>query len=128
MGERRVEEIAYRAWLIEAISAFGIDTMAWRFRCARCDTVQSLRDFIAAGMTDEAARPLVGFSCIGRLGKGTGCDWTLGGFLLIHRRLIVFPDGQKAPVFEFDDVATPMLIHEAAAIVADKWLATETTP
>lgn len=76
-------------------------------RCACCGTVQSLADFIAAGVPQEKAELAVTGSCIGRYtgaleGKkpARGCDWTLSGLFSIHRLEVVTPEGEHVPAFE----------------------------
>lgn len=82
------------------------------FKCPMCGTVQSARDLIAAGAgktMDEVERYLA-FSCVGRFTdagphkKGTppgrGCDWTLGGFLGIHKLTVIDEEGKTHPRFE----------------------------
>lgn len=85
------------------------------FVCPACGTVQSMRDFIAAGYNPVDAERKIGFSCIGRVtGQGDagivaknkgqpwdkGCNWTLGGLLQIHRLTVITPDGTSHPSFE----------------------------
>lgn len=85
------------------------------FKCPRCETLQSGEDLIAAGAGDwETVRVRVGFSCIGRftgkgspskeIGKGHGCNWTLGGLFQMHQLEVITPDGERHPMFE---LATP---------------------
>lgn len=79
--------------------------------CPMCKTVQSARDFIAAGAGGdfEAVEHYLGFSCFGRFtgagspraeADGKPCDWTLGGFLHAHTLEVVVPDGMHFPTFE----------------------------
>lgn len=87
--------------------------------CPSCGTVQSSRDFIAAGVgkTEEEVEPFVGTACIGRYnGAGRldepmkqatglkGCNWTVGGMLKLHTLEVQTPDGKRYPRF---DLATP---------------------
>lgn len=89
---------------------FGPKGRDWRFVCPNCKTVQTWREFVElGGMTPEECESMVGFSCIGRLVKGRGCDWSLGGLLKIHTVEIEFHDGHKRPVFEFDEAA-PLIV------------------
>ena len=100
-----------------ALEAQGVPKQHFAVRCPACNTVQSLADLeTALAVADRKAlgryfhdgeadpRRAFGFSCVGRYACGEkpprGCDWTLGGFLKIHRLVIKFPDGQEFPAFE----------------------------
>ena len=104
-----------------AFNAQGVHPADYAWVCPVCKTVQSARDFAAAGVSADEANSQVGFSCIGRwrLGWvgwerafGQGCDWTLGGQLQIHELEIVDEDGRKHPYFA---IATPDQAQEHAA-------------
>lgn len=92
-----------------AQGVFRRDDMA--FVCPMCGTVQSARDLVLAGAGkdfDDVERYL-GFSCVGRWTGAGGprrkpdgkpCNWTLGGFLPVHKLEVVTPDGVSHPRFE----------------------------
>ncbi len=70
------------------------------YKCPRCNTLQSANDLVKAGCKNlEEAKKFIGFSCIGRLDKNKGCNYTLGGFLKLHELEIIDPDGIKHPLF-----------------------------
>ena len=107
-----------------ALTAQGVDhRMDLAFICPMCGTVQSGRDFIAAGAGetfDEIERHL-GFSCVGRwteadaprkVPDGNPCNWTLGGLFKLHRLEVITADGQHHPSFE---PATPEQAQAHAA-------------
>ena len=84
--------------------------------CPSCGTVQSTRDFIAAGVAKDPqeVEMYVGTACIGRFNgasrtptgqvEGKGCGWMVGGMLQIHTLEVVTPDGNVYPRFA---LATP---------------------
>lgn len=92
------------------------------FVCPMCKTVQSMRDFVAAGRTPEQAELLIGFSCVGRVrpkprsafaaDPGEGRDWTLGGLLKLHHSEVIDERGKVHPTFE---PATPAQAQTHAA-------------
>jgi hypothetical protein len=94
--------LTYEAWKAEGVALFGEDATNWRFKCVRCGNVQTIKDFLAAGVSEETARNTVFFSCLGRFKEGVGCDWTLGGLFSINKRQVIRPDTDPVPVFEFD--------------------------
>lgn len=90
--------------------------------CPVCGTVQSMASLIRAGAEADTVENFLGFSCEGRFSNAgswpgsadgsaaakkrrlvRGCNWTLGGFLKIHRLEVVDDDGPH-PRFE---LATP---------------------
>jgi hypothetical protein len=91
--------------------------------CPMCKTVQSARDFIAAGAGAdfESVEKYLGFSCVGRFTgagsprhkkpDGQPCNWTLGGLFRLHTLEVVTPDGKHHPSFE---LATPEQAQEHA--------------
>ena len=99
--------------------------------CPICGTVQSIASLRAAGVPEETAEKVIGFSCIGRFtnagpvdtrkgrrkGDQLGCDWTLGGLLRLHDLDVVFEDGTTQPAFR------PAGAEEARAL--EKRLAVE---
>ena len=110
----------------DACDAQGVEKEDYLFKCPACGTLQSSRDFVAAGVGPVQASNVIGFSCIGRFtGQGSahrkmkaadkgkkGCNWTLGGFFAIHT-LEVTRGGQAFPFFE---LATPQEAQAHAAI------------
>lgn len=99
VGENTRRQMTYEEWIAEGMRRFGKDKSKWKWKCARCGHVQSMRDFTDIGMDPSN---VVYFSCIGRWKQGIGCDWTLGGLFQIHT-LEVLRDGKIIPVFEFAD-------------------------
>lgn len=106
----------------EAIKCQGVDRQDAAFICPMCKTVQSMRDFIAAGAEQEEAEKHIGFSCIGRkTGAGSPrkkpdgkpCNWSLGGLFRLHEVEVVTPDGETHPYFE---VASPEQAQQHAAL------------
>ena len=94
-----MKKITHADWLAEGERLFGEDARDWKFVCVSCGTVQSAREFDAAGVR-PCGREL-GFSCIGRFTSKLGCDWTLGGLLTIHTKEVIGDDGKPTPVFEW---------------------------
>ena len=90
-------------WLAEARRRFGPDPKNWAWVCPSCHEEQTMQDFIDAGMTKEDAMGRAYFSCIGRVVKGRGCDWSLGGLLQMHTLEVVDQEGKTRPVFEFEE-------------------------
>lgn len=98
--ERRT--ISYDDWLAEGRQRFGEDPLKWRFMCVACGETQTLQDFLDAGLSKDEAMSHIYFSCIGRLVKGRGCNWSLGGLFQINT-LTVVRDGKSTAAFEFAD-------------------------
>lgn len=103
-------------WRAEGERRFGPDPRDWKFVCPMCHTVQSARDFYAAGFVPGKGEvnKYLGFSCIGRwTGAGPfspksptrGCDWTLGGLFRIHTLEVMDEEGHQHPRFEFAEAA-----------------------
>lgn len=91
-------------WIQRGNALFGKDVKQWRFQCANCKEAQTAQEFLDAGISSETAMARFYFSCIGRLVKGRGCDWTLGGLFTKHKTEVIEPTGGKpTPVFEFAD-------------------------
>lgn len=107
-----VKEMPYEDWLATARRRFGWDPKKWRFVCPSCGHVQTLEDFLPF-MDEELARTRVGFSCIGRYDGVHGnvpmltepgpCNYASGGLFCINDLWVVFEDGSKMPVFEFEE-------------------------
>ena len=98
-----IQKFTHEDWLAEADRRFGTDAKDWKFVCPRCETVQSIRDFLEAEVPKETIDGVIGFSCIGRFTDAKGCDWTLGGLFRIHKAVVV-KDGKEHPIFEFAEV------------------------
>ena len=98
----------------EACKAQGVPTYQdVAFVCPVCGTVQSARDLIEAGSNFDDVEKYLGFSCVGRWTDagsprkkpdGKPCNWTLGGFLQLHKMEVITEDGVHHPHFE---LATP---------------------
>lgn len=86
-------------WKLKGRSLFGENSNLWKFKCASCGGIQSLQDFIDAGIEEPLG--IFYFSCIGRWVKGRGCDWTLGGLFQIHTTEVIGENGKNVAVFEF---------------------------
>lgn len=106
-----------------AIRAQGVAREDFAVVCPCCKTVQSARDFFAAGVGPDlaAVREHFGFSCVGRwTGAGSPrrepdgkpCNGTLGGFLNAHELEVVTEDGEAHPHFR---PATPEQARAHAA-------------
>lgn len=69
--------------------------------CPACGTVQSYALARKLGASDEQAKGLAAYSCVGRIkGSAEGCNWTLGGVLKIHTLAVMEDDGEVMPFFE----------------------------
>lgn len=99
ISQRKV--IKHADWMAEGTRLFGPRTSAWRFKCVMCGHVQTAKDFVDAGVTPESAAAKVYYSCFGRVVKGQGCDWSLGGLFQFHKVEVEMPDGSKTKAFEF---------------------------
>lgn len=101
------------------------------FKCPICGTVQSMASLVKAGADQETVHKYIGFSCEGRFSnagpwpsekdtsekandrrKVRGCNWTLGGFLQLHK-LEVEDENGVHPHFE---IASP---EEATSLESD---------
>jgi len=108
---RRIE---HSEWVAAGTRRYGLDPMAWRFRCPSCQHVASVLDYRAAGFTEGG----VAYSCVGRnlpvsreaFVPGAGpCDYTSGGLFNLSPIEVVFPDGTSRPAFDFaDDPLVPV--------------------
>jgi hypothetical protein len=92
-----VKVVKIEAWLQDLSEKFGKDPKGWKFICPACKSIQCGQDFIDAGIEDFNGK--VYSNCIGRYVKGKGCDWSLGGLLKMHNKVVV-KDMQIFPVFE----------------------------
>ena len=68
-------------WRREAQERFGDKTADWKFRCSRCDNIQSAQDFVEVGVRPEEAIDIVYQECIGRHKTSSECNWAAFGFL-----------------------------------------------
>lgn len=94
-----VQRIAYEDWVKTGEELFGKNPRAWKFKCPRCGSVQTMEDFTEIGFAKP--QQVVHYSCIGRWKDGVGCDWTLGGLFKIHTVEILMPSGDVRPSFEY---------------------------
>ena len=112
--------LTYEEWTAEAKRLYGPKSRHWRFKCVQCGHVQTMGDFVDAGMSVEEAQSRGYFSCIGRWVEDVGCDWTLGGLFNFAKVMVIPEDGGKPiPVFEFADtepnlIAKPVLEEDAS--------------
>lgn len=103
----QVVEIEHDAWIAEAISRFGQDPLAWRFKCPSCGHVASVKDWRAAG-ADEGE---IAFSCVGRhlsnpsdICKPPGpCNYAGGGLFRFNPVHVRLGDGTIRETFAFAD-------------------------
>lgn len=102
MGNKR-RQMTLAEYKGEGERLFGNDVAKWKYRCARCGEVQTLQDFIDAGLTEREAWKYIAFSCIGRFVEGRGCDWTLGGLFQIHTLEVIDEEAKIHRRFEFAD-------------------------
>lgn len=105
-----MKTLFHREWLGEGRDRFGPNPLDWKFECILCGHVQCGRDFLALSLfpgkgqeclsPEEIALNRAFMSCIGRWKEGVGCDWTLGGLVQIHTRVVVI-GGETIPIFAF---------------------------
>ncbi len=112
-----VNRIPIDDWKAEGKRLFGDDARDWKFKCACCGHVQSIRDFIELrdlGIWDGDAQ-IAYHNCIGRYdtritekdlggldGRGKSpCDYTLGGLISLAKTVVVDDDENEHKVFEF---------------------------
>lgn len=90
-------------WLAKGRELFGDNVEIWRFMCAACGNVQSIESCLKHNpdLKPEKIREWIHFSCEGRRTPGHGCDWSLGGFLQIHKREVIHGKS-SSPCFLFD--------------------------
>lgn len=91
-------QMLFSDWVKHGESLYGDDKHQWVFKCPSCGQEQKPADFIAIDQQPNTALS----NCIGRYKEKTGCDWTLGGLLSIHK-LSVVQGARVFPVFEFAD-------------------------
>jgi hypothetical protein len=106
--------VTHADWLAEGERLFGPDARDWRFVCPSCGHVQTVRDFEAAGVSQDTIYKVIGFSCIGRFTGAEGafnrekwkpCNYTSGGLFVINKRAVRHEDGHITPAFDFDAAA-----------------------
>lgn len=105
------KEMLWKDFLAEGKRRYGERREAWRFVCPACGHVQSMDVVMAKNptMTRKDVADWIFYSCEGRVDKSVGCNWTLGGLLHIHHRLLTGPDVGEGglPVFLFEDETPP---------------------
>lgn len=93
--------LTLKEWFEKAEAKFGTDKKQWKFKCAHCGEVQTLQEFMDAGVEEPETKFY--YSCIGRWVAKRGCNWTLGGLFQIHKLEVISEDDKRVPVFEFAD-------------------------
>jgi len=88
------QEIRETDWINLGKSKFGEDFADWKFKCPKCGTVSSGRDFLNKGMAAEKSRVV----CIGCAWKADNFFGTFGKGLVLNRA-----DESKIEVFPFAD-------------------------
>jgi hypothetical protein len=96
--------------LLRRCEAQGVEPRHYAFKCPMCGTVQSAESLIRAGVAEQDVDKYLAFSCVGRFTgagphkkgarPGRGCNWTLGGFLQIHKLIVELPNGYQRKSFE----------------------------
>ena len=109
----KMQVLTQDEFLDEAARRFG-PILNWKFVCPACGTIQSVQQFLDAGVAKDQIDSIIGFSCIGRFTGQTdagiiahnhkkpwtkGCNWTLGGLLKLHKLEVVIGDYRR-PTFE----------------------------
>lgn len=84
----------------ELTRKFGPSELDWKFRCPVCGIVQSGRDFQEIGEDPNNAYR----NCIGRYKKGIGCNYSLGGLLVLSKKRVLTENFRIVPVFEVASV------------------------
>lgn len=102
-------QVLYSEWESQGEALYGTDKHQWVFKCPSCGNEQKPAEFIEIDRQPNTALS----NCIGRYKKDTGCDWSLGGLLSIHK-LSVVKGARVFPVFEFsggkgDQVASEVI-------------------
>ena len=92
--------IAWDDWKEKGKELFGSDPRDWRFKCPRCKVVQSIQDFLDAGVEKDRAHASIYQECIGRYSKEKGCNWAVYGPFDICK-VYVDQGGKIIKVFEF---------------------------
>lgn len=110
--------ISFEDWKKKGRELFGEDSKQWKFKCPICETSQSIRDFIDAGVDEDEARDSIAFECIGRhlpkeetqsafkSGKkfitGKPCDYAGYGLFKLNPVKVKLKTGTIIKVFDFD--------------------------
>jgi len=102
--------MTHQEWIDQAVKLFGKDPKGWRFKCPNCGHVQTISDYLAAGVSRQRAETMIGFSCIGRVlpkcpgnlgNRKAPCDYAGGGLFHLNPVKVTTPDGKEHEVFEF---------------------------
>lgn len=103
-------------WLEKGKRLYGKNTETWQFKCPVCETIQTAKDFIAAGASKDEAMNSIAVECIGRhlpekqkafdssqgkIIKGSPCNYAGYGLLRLNPVEIEFEDGFKRHAFAF---------------------------
>jgi len=115
MNENRIKIMMRSEWEAEGKARFGIDKKNWIFKCPNCNTLQSYDDWSRlTTLEPKEINQYIGFSCIGRVSKDMGCNWSLGGLFQIHKLEVIQLDGKKVPFFEFAKTKIPIKFQKEA--------------
>lgn len=103
-------------WLEKATMLYGEKSGDWKFKCPVCETVQTARDFVNAGLSKEEASSSIAIECIGRylpvkqkaigekkIIKGKPCNYAGYGLFRLNPVEIEMSDGSKQYAFAFAD-------------------------
>lgn len=102
-------KLTYDEWMAQGRARFGENTDLWRFVCPSCGNIQEIGDFRKykdRGAVPDCAAEL----CIGRFTGAEGafdpakykpCNYTANGLICLCTTVVVFPNGDQQPVFEF---------------------------
>ncbi|MFJ1269930.1 VVA0879 family protein [Legionella lytica] len=110
------ENMNHSEWLEKAKMLYGENAGDWKFKCPICETVQTARDFVNAGLSKEEASSSIAIECIGRflpnkqkaiggkkIIKGEPCNYAGYGLLPLNPIEIEMDDGSKQYAFAFAD-------------------------
>ena len=106
----------HEEWLKKAARLYGENAGDWKFICPACETPQTAKDFVNAGLTREQASISIANECIGRhlpekqkaigekkIIKGNPCNYAGYGLFQLNPVEIEFEDGTIRKAFDFAD-------------------------
>lgn len=117
-NSNEIKPIPLSEWHAKARELFGEKARYWRFICPACKTVQTGKQFMDAGCSEEEAKNSIAVECIGRwLSKeksqkafgekkriqGKPCDYAGYGLFKLNPVPVLFDDGKIFHVFAFDE-------------------------